>query len=43
VKTYADTSFFFSRYATDANSSRAEAWRQANPARLPFTPLHPAN
>jgi len=40
VKTYADTSFLFSLYATDANSSRADVWRQANPAPLPFTAFH---
>jgi hypothetical protein len=40
VKTYADTSFLFSLYATDANSIRADAWRQANPAPLPFTTFH---
>jgi predicted nucleic acid-binding protein len=40
VKTYADTSFLFSLYATDANSARADAWRQANPAPLPFTAFH---
>jgi hypothetical protein len=40
VKTYADTSFLFSLYATDANSIRADAWRQANPAPLPFTAFH---
>jgi hypothetical protein len=40
LKTYADTSFLFSLYATDANSSRADAWRQANPAPLPFTAFH---
>jgi len=40
VKTYADTSFLFSLYATDANSTRADAWRQANPAPLPFTAFH---
>ena len=40
MKTYADTSFLFSLYATDANSSRADAWRQANPAPLPFTAFH---
>jgi predicted nucleic acid-binding protein len=40
VKTYADTSYLFSLYATDANSIRADAWRQANPAPLPFTALH---
>jgi hypothetical protein len=37
LKTYADTSFLFSLYATDANSTRADAWRQANPAPLLFT------
>jgi predicted nucleic acid-binding protein len=40
VKTYADTSFLFSLYATDANSPKADAWRQANPAPLPFTAFH---
>jgi hypothetical protein len=40
VKTYADTSFLFSLYATDANSARADAWRRANPAPLPFTVNH---
>ena len=42
VKTYADTSFLFSLYATDANSLNADAWRQANPAPLPFTRLPPS-
>jgi hypothetical protein len=40
VTTYADTSFLFSLYATDANSARADAWRQANPDPLPFTAFH---
>ena len=40
MKTYADTSVLFSLYATDANSIRADAWRQANPAPLPFTTFH---
>jgi hypothetical protein len=40
VKTYADTSFLFSLYAADANSTKADAWRQANPAPLPFTAFH---
>jgi hypothetical protein len=40
VKTYADTSFLFSLYATDANSIKADPWRQANPAPLPFTAFH---
>lgn len=40
MKTYADTSLLFSLYATDANSIRADAWRRANPAPLPFTAFH---
>ena len=40
MKIYADTSFLFSLYASDANSAKADAWRQANPAPLPFTALH---
>ncbi len=40
MKTYADTSFLFSLYASDANSDRADAWRRANPAPLPFTAFH---
>jgi predicted nucleic acid-binding protein len=40
VKTYADTSFLFSLYAADANSVKADAWRKANPAPLPFTTFH---
>lgn len=40
MNTYADTSFFFSLYATDANSPKADAWRQANPQPLPFTAFH---
>jgi predicted nucleic acid-binding protein len=40
VKTYADTSFLFSLYAADANSAKADVWRQANPAPLPFTAFH---
>jgi len=40
VKTYADTSFLFSLYATDAHSLRADVWRQANPEPLPFTSFH---
>jgi predicted nucleic acid-binding protein len=40
VKTYVDTSFLFSLYATDANSTKADVWRQANPAPLPFTAFH---
>jgi uncharacterized protein len=40
VKTYADTSVLFSLYATDAHSSRVDAWRQRRPEPLPFTALH---
>jgi hypothetical protein len=40
VRTYADTSVFFSLYATDANSPKADVWRQGNPEALPFTALH---
>lgn len=40
MKTYADTSFLFSLYAADANSVKADAWRQANPSSLPFTAFH---
>ncbi|MGP8235273.1 MAG: type II toxin-antitoxin system VapC family toxin [Limisphaerales bacterium] len=40
MKTYADTSFLFSLYAADANSIKADAWRLANPAPLPFTAFH---
>jgi predicted nucleic acid-binding protein len=40
LKTYADTSFLFSLYATDANSAKTDAWRQANPDPLPFTAFH---
>ncbi len=36
---YADTSFLFSYYTSDANSSRADAWRLRHPAPLPVTPL----
>jgi predicted nucleic acid-binding protein len=38
--TYADTSLLFSLYSTDANSAKADAWRRANPAPLPFTAFH---
>ena len=37
MNTYADTSVLFSLYVTDANSPRADAWRQANPVPLGFT------
>ena len=40
MNTYADTSFFFSLYASDVNSAKADAWRQANPLPLPFTAFH---
>jgi hypothetical protein len=40
VKTYADTSLLFSLYSTDANSTKADAWRKANPDPLPFTMFH---
>jgi hypothetical protein len=40
VKTYADTSFLCSLYAPDPNSAKADMWRQANPAPLPFTAFH---
>jgi len=40
VKTYADTSFLFSLYASGANSTKADAWRIANPTPLPFTAFH---
>lgn len=40
MKTYADTSFLFSLYGTDANSIKADGWRQANAAPLPFTAFH---
>ena len=40
MKTYADTSLLFSLYASDAHSLKADAWRQANPAPLPFTAFH---
>ncbi len=37
---YADTSFLFSYYASDANSVQADAWRQVHPEPLLFTALH---
>jgi len=37
VSIYADTSVLFSLYVTDANSPRADAWRQPNPAPIGFT------
>ena len=38
--TYVDTSVLVSLYVPDANSSRADAWRQANPAPIDFTGFH---
>jgi predicted nucleic acid-binding protein len=40
VRLYADTSFLFSYYSSDANSARADHWRQAHPYPLLFTALH---
>jgi predicted nucleic acid-binding protein len=40
MKRYADTSYLFSYYGSDAHSTRADAWRQANAVPLPLTPLH---
>ena len=40
MKIYADTSVLFSLYVTDANSPRADAWRQSNPVPLDFTGFH---
>ena len=40
MKIYADTSVLFSLYITDANSPKADAWRQANPFPLDFTGFH---
>ena len=40
MKIYADTSVLFSLYITDANSAKADAWRQANPVPLDFTGFH---
>lgn len=40
MKIYADTSVLFSLYVTDANSLKADAWRQANPVPLDFTGFH---
>ena len=40
MKTYADTSFLFSLYASDANSFKPDAWHQTYPAPLPFTAFH---
>jgi predicted nucleic acid-binding protein len=40
VSIYADTSLLFSLYVTDANSPRADAWRQANPVPIGLTGFH---
>ncbi len=40
MKTYADTSLLFSLYSTDANSTKADAWRVPNPDPWPFTAFH---
>ena len=40
MKFYADTSFLYSYYSADANSTRADLWRQSNAVSLPFTSLH---
>ena len=40
MKIYADTSVLFSLYTPDANSPKADTWRQANPIPLDFTGLH---
>jgi len=40
MKFYADTSFLYSYYSADVNSTRADLWRQSNAVPLPFTPLH---
>ena len=38
--TYVDTSVLFSLYVPDANSTRADAWRQAHPEPIDFTGFH---
>ena len=38
--TYVDTSVLVSLYVPDANSSRADAWRLANPEPMEFTGFH---
>ena len=37
---YVDTSVLFSLCVPDANSSRADAWRKANPSPIDFTSFH---
>ncbi len=38
--TYVDTSVLYSLYVPDANSSKADAWRQAHPSPVEFTGFH---
>ena len=38
--TYVDTSVLFSLYVPDANSSKADAWRQTHPAPIDLTGFH---
>ena len=38
--TYVDTSVLFSLYVPDANSSKADLWRKANPAPIDLTGFH---
>ena len=40
MKTYVDTSVLVSLYISDANSPKADAWRQANPVPIEFTGFH---
>jgi len=40
VKIYTDTSLLVSLYVADANSHKADAWRQANSVPLDFTGFH---
>lgn len=40
MKTYVDTSVLVSLYITDANSPKADEWRQANPVAIDFTSFH---
>ena len=40
MSVYADSSFLFSYYGSDANSTRADAWRQLHPQPLPLSAVH---
>lgn len=40
MRIYADTSVLFSLYVTDANSPKADVWREANAVPLDFTGFH---